>query len=179
MKHINPVWWNWDGKSWRKVVVKIVGEAVFTSFKNARSNNIIVNWIIVKEKALNQAKSLELPDFQVSDGWLDKWKQRRNVTFKAVSRKENVTPEMTTSWSETYLLPISSKYEQKDIYNAEEFAPFYQTLPDKSLHCKRRRCSGGNRSKVRLTGLAAGNATGEKLSLFLIGKSAKHVVSMV
>ena len=151
--------------------------------KNSRwscSNNILVNGIIVKEKALNQAKSLELPDFQVSDGWLDKWKQRRNVTFKAVSRKENVvTPEMTTSWSETHLSPISSKHEQKDIYNAEEFAPFYQTLPDKSLHCKRRRCSGGNRSKVRLTGLAAGNATGEKLSLFLIGKSAKHVVSMV
>ena len=98
------------------MAVKIVDEAVFTSFKNARSNNILVNGIIVKEKALNQAKNLELPDFQVSDGWLDKWKQRRNVTFKAVSRKENVvTREMTASWSETYLSPISSKYEQKDI----------------------------------------------------------------
>ena len=34
-------------------------------------------------------------------------------------------------------------------------------------------CSSGKHSKVRLTGLAAGNATGEKLPLFAIGKSAK------
>ena len=61
----------------------------------------------------------------------------------------------------------------KDIYNVDEFRLFYQALPDKSLHYKDERCSGGKHSKVRLTGLAAGNATGEKLPLFVIRKSAK------
>ena len=42
-----------------------------------------------------------------------------------------------------------------------------------SLHYKGKLCSGGKHSKVRLTGLATGNATGEKLPLFVIGKSAK------
>ena len=35
------------------------------------------------------------------------------------------------------------------------------------------RCSGGKNSKVRLTGLVAGNATGKKLSSFMIEKSVK------
>ena len=42
-----------------------------------------------------------------------------------------------------------------------------------SLHYKGECCNGGKYSEVRLTGLAAGNATGEKLPLFVIGKSAK------
>ena len=41
------------------------------------------------------------------------------------------------------------------------------------MHFKSERCSGGKFSKVRLTGLAAANATGEKLPMFVIGKSAK------
>ena len=55
----------------------------------------------------------------------------------------------------------------------DEFGLFYQALPDKSLQYKGERCSGSKQSKVRLTGLAAGNATGEKLSLFVIRKSTK------
>ena len=165
---------NLSRKKLKKSDNKDLDEAVFTWFKNARSNNIPVNGIIIKEKALSLAKRLELRDFRASDGWLYKWKQRHSVTFKAVSGEENaVTPEMTASWSETYLPSILSKYELKDIYNADEFGLFYQALPDKSLHYKGKRCSGGNRSKVRLTGLAVGNATGEKLPLSVIGKSAK------
>ena len=38
---------------------------------------------------------------------------------------------------------------------------------------KGEKCSGGKHSKVRLTGLAAGNALGERLPMFVIGKSAK------
>ena len=41
------------------------------------------------------------------------------------------------------------------------------------MHYKGERCSGGKHSKVRLTGLAAGNAMGEKLFMSAIGKSAK------
>ena len=47
---------------------KDLDEAVFTWFKNARSNNIPFNGIIIKENAQSLAKSLELTDFQASDG---------------------------------------------------------------------------------------------------------------
>ena len=41
------------------------------------------------------------------------------------------------------------------------------------MHFRNKRCSGGKFSKVRLTGSAGANATGEKLPMFVIGKSAK------
>ena len=91
-----------------------------------------------------------------------------------MSREENtVTSEMTASWSKTYLPTILSKYKLKDNYNANEFGLFYQALPNKSLHYEDEHCSNGKHSKTRLTGLAAGKGTGEKLSFFVIGLSAK------
>ena len=147
-------------KKLKKSDNKNLDEAVFTWFKNVRSNNIPVNGSIIREKALGLAKILELTDIRASDGWLDKWKQRHNVTFKAVSGEENaVTSQMTASLSEIYLPTISSKYELKNICYAVDFDLFYQAFPGKSLHYKAERCSGGKHSKVRLTRLAAGNAT--------------------
>ena len=53
----------------------------------------------------------------------------------------------------------------------------------KTLHLKGEKCIGGKYSKVRLTGMAAASATGEKLPMFVIGKSVKprcfkHVKSL-
>ena len=53
----------------------------------------------------------------------------------------------------------------------------------KKCHFKGQACSGGKNSKVRLTGMAAGNAIGEKLPMFAIGKSKtsrcfKHIKNL-
>ena len=68
---------------------------------------------------------------------------------------------------------LLSNYHLKDIYNADEFGLFYECLPSKSLHLKSEKCVGGKHSKVRLTGMAAANAVGDKLPMFIIGKSKK------
>ena len=42
-----------------------------------------------------------------SDGWLRRWKERNNVTFKTISGESNsVTSEMVNAWSETSLLTL-------------------------------------------------------------------------
>ena len=46
-------------------------------------------------------------------------------------------------------------------------------MPDKSMHLKSESCIEGKHSKVRLTGMAAASAVGEKLPMFVIGKSKK------
>ena len=149
-------------------------KAVYTWYHNTRSNSVPVSGVVLKEKALQFAKSLHLDDFRASDGWLNRWKSRHNVTFREVSGEEkSCTPEMTASWKETHLPTIPSRYELKDIFNAVEFGLFYQVLRSISMHFKNERCSGGKFSKVCLTGLAAVNASREKLPMFLIGKSAK------
>ena len=90
---------------------------------------------------------------------------------------------MVAPWNETALPKLLSKYDLKDIFNADEFGLFYQCLPNKTYHFKGQKCSGGKNSKVRLTGMAAGNAIGEKLLMFVIGKSKtprcfKHIKNL-
>ena len=41
------------------------------------------------------------------------------------------------------------------------------------MHLKGEKCSGGKNSKIRLTGLAAANISGEKIPMFVIGKPNK------
>ena len=108
---------------------KNLDKAVFTLFKNVCSNKIPVNRNVIKEKSLSLAKSLDLADFQASNWWIDKWKQRHSVTLQAVSGEENVVaPEMKASWNETYLPTILAKYKLRDIHNTKEFGLFYQAL---------------------------------------------------
>ena len=78
---------------------------------------------------------------------------------------------MVAAWNETTLPTLLSNYSLKNIYNADEFGLFFQCLPDKSYQLKSEKCSGGKHSKIRITGLAAANAAGEKLPMFVIGKA--------
>ena len=64
------------------------------------------------------------------------------------------------------------KYTLDEIYNADEFGLFFRMQPDKSLNLQSEVCTGGKRSKIRLTGMAAANAMGDKIvMMFVIGKS--------
>ena len=122
-----------------------------------RSENIPIqiHGKIIREKALEFAKELNLEKFQASDGWLHSWKARYNISLKEVSgESKSVTREMTAAWKETSLPTILSRYELKDIYNADDFGLFYQGLSKKTLHLKSEKCSGGKYSKLRLTGMA-------------------------
>ena len=98
---------------------------------------------------------------------------RHNVTFKTVVGESNsVQPETVASWFEPTLPTLLSNYKLEDIFNADEFGLFYQCLPNKTLHLKSGKCSkGGKNSKIRITGLAAANCVGDKLPMFVIGKS--------
>ena len=48
---------------------------------------------------------------------------------------------------------------------------FYQCLPNKSYQLKSEKCYGKKLSKIRITGMAAANAMGDKLDMFFNGKA--------
>ena len=97
---------------------------------------------------------------------------RNNVSFKTVSwESKAVIPEMVAGWNETTLSTLLSNYGLENIYNADKFGLFYQCLPGKSYHLKTEKCSGGKHRKIRITGLVAANAVGNKLPMFVIGKA--------
>lgn len=60
-------------------------QACYKWFINARAQNIPVSASVLKTKALFFAKELGMTDFTGSDGWLDRWKKRKNVSFKTIS----------------------------------------------------------------------------------------------
>ena len=78
---------------------------------------------------------------------------------------------MTAPWKEATLPTILSKYKLDEIYNADEFGLFFRMQPNKSLNPRSEACSEEKHSKIRLTGMAAANATGDKIPMFAIGKS--------
>ena len=97
---------------------------------------------------------------------------RHKVTFKSVVGESNsIQPKMAASWFKTTLPTLLSNYKLEDIFIADKFCLFYQCLPNKALHLKSEKCSGGKNSKIRITGLAAANSVCDKLPMFVIGKS--------
>ena len=141
-------------------------------FLTIRSRNVVVTASILKTKAKKLAERINIKEFHASDGWLDRWKNRYNVSFKTVSGEGNsCTAEMIAPWKETTLPTILSKYKLDEIYNADEFGLFFRMQPNKSLNLRSDACVGGKPSKIRLTGMAAGNAMSDKLPMFVIGKS--------
>ena len=95
------------------------------------------------------------------------------IGFLLLGDGQNVTNEMTTPWRETTLPTIICRCDSRDIYNSDEFGLFYKVLPTKSMHLKDEICSGGKNSKNQLTGFATANMCGEKIQMFVIGKSNK------
>ena len=94
------------------------------------------------------------------------------MSFKTVSGESNAcTDEMVAPWERTTLPTIFSKYDLNQIYNADKFGLFCRAQPNKSQHMKNENCIGGKRSKLHVTGLTTANGIGEKLPLFVIGKS--------
>ena len=65
-----------EAKKMRGCDYEQVDKAVFKWFSLQRSQNVPIDGPILKEKALQFAKSFNFPTFKASDGWLDKWKKR-------------------------------------------------------------------------------------------------------
>lgn len=108
-----------------------------------------------------------------SNGWLESFKARHNIRCAALCGEAgDVDPTVVDDWKKR-LDTVVEGYELKDIFNADETGVFYRAMPSKSLVVRGETCSGGKKSKHRLTLLLACSATGEKLKPFIIGHSKK------
>ena len=112
-------------------------QAIFKWLLTVRSRDEAVSTLILKNKAIDFAEKMSIENFHASDGWLDRWKKRYNVSFKKISGEGNAcTDEMNATWAETTLPTMISKYELNQIHNADKFGLFDHAQPEKSLHLK-------------------------------------------
>ena len=65
---------------------------------------------------------------------------------------------------------LSSGFDAKDIFNADETALYYNALPDRTLSWKSIPVSGTKKMKDRVTLLLGGSMLGEKLNPLVIGR---------
>ena len=69
---------------------------IFKWLLTLRGRNVVVAASILKTKAKKLAENINIKGFQPPDGWLDRWENRYNVSFRKVSGEDNSsTAEMT------------------------------------------------------------------------------------
>ncbi|XP_062600019.1 tigger transposable element-derived protein 4-like [Saccostrea cucullata] len=100
-------------------------------------------------------------EFKCTNGWLERFKERHNITFKrecGESKAINEGTDQMTEWSST-LQTLLGEYSHSDIFNADEMDCFIRLLPDKTLEYKGVDCLDNIRALYSLA-----EKTGQTLS---------------
>ncbi|XP_025408498.1 tigger transposable element-derived protein 4-like [Sipha flava] len=133
--------------------------------------SVPINGPIIQEKALEISKLLNIKDFNATNGWLDRFKNRHHIVYSRINGKFKSDVD-NKLWFLNLMSKYTNKYASKDIFNACEFGLFFKVMPDKSIMYKNNKCSNGELSEERLTVLICANSDGtEKLKPLVIGKS--------
>ena len=69
---------------------------------------------------------------------------------------------MVNAWKEPLLPTLLSNYDLKDTHNADELVLCYKSMTNKTCQLQSKIRPGGKLNKVRITGMAAASAVGDK-----------------
>ena len=132
---------------------------------------------VLKAKAVefyNKAKEpgVQLPNFEASNGWLDKFQKRYNISSKIITGESESACLDQVENGRKKLQELIAAFNLENVYNADETGLFFRLGPNKTLATKNDRAKGTKKDKERITVLLCCNATGtKKLKPFVIGKS--------
>ena len=95
----------------------------------ACSKNIYPCGPQLSTKAKEIAARLGVPNFEGTNGWLEKWKRRYNVRKVTVSGESGDVSGVTVSAWKVRLPEILRGYDKKNVYNLDETGCFWKALP--------------------------------------------------
>ena len=109
--------------------------------------------------------------FRCSSEWLERFKIRHSIVFRRMcGESAAVTAEMMSDCLTHTLPSVLAEYRPENVFNADETGLFWKCLPDKTMALKGDTCSGGKRSKERITVMVCASMAGEQV---VIGKYKK------
>ncbi|EPY77151.1 tigger transposable element-derived protein 4 [Camelus ferus] len=148
-------------------------EALMRWYRIAQCLNVPVNGPMLRLKANDFAQKLGHNDFKCSNGWLDRFKSRYGLVFRAQpAEATGVSVDPSTVWHQNILPYYLNDYHPKNVFNVKETALLYRMLPTKTFAFKGETCSIGKLCKDRITLVVGTNMDGsEKLPLLVIGKN--------
>ncbi|XP_037527773.1 tigger transposable element-derived protein 6-like [Rhipicephalus sanguineus] len=152
-----------------------VEEALYNWFLTTRARNVPISGPILAAKAKNFAFLLGRPDFEPGGGWIQRFKDRHGIVYKnVVGEAASLDSQAKEEWLLEKLPGVLERYADKDVYNCDETALFFQMMPSKTHALKGDPCPGGKHSKLRVTVLLCANMDGShRLKPFVIGRSKK------
>ena len=161
-----------DRKRMRTSPYADVEEMLYTWFKQKRTLGIPISGPLLQRQAESFAQLAGHQECKCSNGWLSRFKGRHDIIFEQINGEEQAVKEDDViPWLELGLPEVLTDFDADDIYNADETGIFWRLLPDKTLTIRGEKCTGGKKSKERITALVAANMTGtDKLPLLIIGK---------
>ncbi|XP_062493500.1 tigger transposable element-derived protein 4 [Pezoporus occidentalis] len=149
-------------------------EALVKWYRIAQCLNMPVNGPMLRLKANDFAQKLGHNDFKCSNGWLDRFKSRYGLVFRAqpAEAAATTTVDASTLWYQNVLPYYLNEYQPKNVFYIQETGLLYQMLPHNTFAFKGETCSVGELSKERITVVVGTNMDGsEKLPLLIIGKN--------
>ena len=120
------------------------------------------------------AKEFGRPDWDGYGSFIHQWTKKYGIVNKAIcGSKESAAPhDELETWKETVLVPTLSRYSPNDIYNGDETALFYKSLPHRTYCFDGDKPAGSAKHKDRLTLLIITNMDGsDHRKWSVIGKS--------
>ncbi|GLV46677.1 cag, partial [Carabus blaptoides fortunei] len=110
---------------------------------------------LIRCKVKEIDESLGHSTFSACSGWLNKFRIRHNISFKAISGEgAAVIAEDVSSILEKCPSLIKG-YSPRDIYNADETGLYFRALPNKTLTFKKEKCVGAFELIKKITPLDA------------------------
>ena len=162
-------------KRMRKPTLEVVDTSLLQWFSNMRSSHpdFPMSGEMLLEKAQEFGR-LSDEDRVVTMSWINRWKERHCVSWKKLAGEaSSVNSTVVDEWVESRIPLLCNEFPPTDIYNVDETAFFWKSMPDHTLAFRNEAVRGGKQSKERVTLLVGASMTGEKLPLLIIGRS-KH-----
>ncbi|GBM31220.1 hypothetical protein AVEN_193350-1 [Araneus ventricosus] len=107
----------------RKTETSEIDEVVMKWFRSCKEHSY--KRCFASRKTREVGRTLGLDTFKASNGWLEKFWTRHNISFKFICGEEkSVDPNHVTDWVEK-LKSVCQGYDVKNIFNTDETGLFY------------------------------------------------------